>query len=178
MSDDTAEGAGDGGASEAGGPPQIAIVAQYVKDLSFENPNAPQSLTPQSERPQINVTVDVQARALQGEHFEVTLGISATGRFGEATAFVAELLYGAVFLLRNIPAESLEAVCVIECPRLVFPFARRIIADVTRDGGLPPLMLDPIDFVALYRQNKAAQSAAGNGGNGVSQAPDAAPTDD
>ena len=148
---------GNGAAAEAGAQPEIRIAAQYVKDLSFENPNAPHILQPQEERPDIQVGVDVQATALDSVNFEVTLRVTAEALYGDTTAFMAELLYGTVFLLNNIPKESLEPVLLIECPRLMFPFARRIVADATRDGGFPPLMLDPIDFVGLYRENRANQ---------------------
>jgi preprotein translocase subunit SecB len=158
------ESATAGAGAEADAQPQIRIAAQYVKDLSFENPNAPHILTPQEGRPEIQVGVDVQAAALDASNFEVTLRINAEATYGESAAFVGELLYGTVFVLNNIPQESLEPVLLIECPRLMFPFARRILADITRDGGFPPLMLDPIDFVGLYRQNRANQEEPGAAG--------------
>lgn len=142
----------------APGQPHMTINAQYVKDFSFENPNAPQSLVQSETRPQIEVNIDVQGRGVSQNTYEVALRITATARQGEATAFVAELLYGGLFTLQNIPDDQIEPICLIECPRLLFPFARRIIADATRDGGFPPLLLDPIDFVALYRQNRLAQA--------------------
>lgn len=153
-------------AAPAGGQaqaPQLAINAQYVKDFSFESPNAPQSLVPGSSAPQIEVNVDVGARSVAEEMFEVTLTLRATARReseGAAepeTVFIAELVYGGLFTLRNIPQEQLEPICLIECPRLIFPFARRIIADATRDGGFPPLMLEPIDFLQLYLRHRQGQ---------------------
>jgi preprotein translocase subunit SecB len=159
-------GAGDGASQGAGAapqaqaaPPQIQILAQYVKDLSFENPNAPQSLTAASEAPRIEVSVDVGARGMGQERFEIELRITAKAHRGETRAFVAEVLYAGLFALRNIPQEALQLVCLIECPRLIFPFARRILADATRDGGFPPLLLEPIDFAALYRQQEARAQA-------------------
>ena len=159
-------GAGDGaspGADAAPQPqaaqPQIQIVAQYVKDLSFENPNAPQSLSGGGEQPRIEVSVDVGARATGQDRYEIELRITAKAHRGEVRAFVAEVLYAGLFALRNIPQEALQLVCLIECPRLIFPFARRILADATRDGGFPPLLLDPIDFAALYRQQEARAQA-------------------
>jgi preprotein translocase subunit SecB len=148
---------GNGGVA-ASVQPQLAMNAQYVKDLSFESPNAPQSLTAQAGQPQIQVNVDVQARGVGPDMFEVVLRLNAEAKQSDKTAFVVELVYGGVFTLRNIPQESLEAVCLIECPRLLFPFARRIVADTVRDGGFMPLMLDPIDFAELYRRSKSAQA--------------------
>lgn len=164
----------NGGAAAAAEPesqpqPQVRIAAQYVKDLSFENPNAPQVLRPHEERPEIEVGIDVQATSLDTSNFEVTLRTTAEAKYGDTTAFLVELLYGGVFTLANIPDDSLQPVLLIECPRLLFPFARRIIADATRDGGFPPLLLDPIDFVGLYRQNMvtlATEEGPGKGGNG------------
>jgi preprotein translocase subunit SecB len=141
--------AGNGGEQQN---PQINILAQYIKDLSFENPNAPRSLgqTPQGQ-PQITLSVNVNARALSVTDYEVELAIEGGAGEGADTIFKFELLYGAVMRLVGIPQESVGAVVMIEGPRLLFPFARQIIADATRNGGYPPLMLDPIDFVALYR---------------------------
>ena len=138
--------------------PHIAVNAQYVKDLSFENPNAPQSLLAGGEAPKIEVSVDVQARALGENRYEVELRITASATRQGVRAFVAEVQYAGLFTLLNFDNDTLRAICLIECPRLLFPFARRIIADVTRDGGFPPLMLEPIDFVALYRSQLAAQA--------------------
>ena len=140
--------------------PQLSVNAQYIKDLSFESPNAPQSLTQQSGPPQITVNVDVQARGIAPEMFEVILRLNADAKHGDCTAFVIELVYGGVFTLRNIPQESLEPVCLIECPRILFPFARRIVADAVRDGGYMPLMLEPIDFAELFRRSRAQPGTA------------------
>jgi preprotein translocase subunit SecB len=145
----------------AGEQPQLAIAAQYVKDLSFENPGAPQTLLPSTQAPQIEVGVDVQARQLTEDRFEVDLKISANAKRGEQTLFLVELHYAGLFQLKNIPRDSLQAVCLIECPRILFPFARRVVADATRDGGFPPLMLDPIDFVELYRRQAQQAGVAG-----------------
>ena len=152
MSDATTAKAGAAGPT----PPQLAINAQYIKDFSFENPNAPQSfnLAP-GVQPQISVNVDVQARGVADSLFEVSLRINAEAKSGDKTAFVIELVYAGLFTLHNVPAEHMEAVCLIECPRLIFPFARRIVADATRDGGFPPLMLDPIDFAEIFRRARA-----------------------
>ena len=140
--------------------PAVAIRAQYVKDLSFENPGAPMSLAAEKGPPTIDVNVDVQARALAETDYEVSLRITATAKHEEAIAFELELLYAGVFSLLNIAAENRSPVCLIECPRLLFPFARRIVADATRDGGFPPLLLNPIDFATLYREHLERQGAA------------------
>ena len=142
-----ANGSGDGQAT----PPRLSILAQYIKDMSFENPNAPMGLQSQT-RPEIQIQVDANAQAMAEGQFEVVLDLNVEARAGEQSMFLVELTYGAVFALANIPEDSLQPLLLIECPRLIFPFARRIIADATRDGGFPPLMIDPIDFVAIYRR--------------------------
>ncbi len=139
--------------------PRLSIAAQYTKDQSFENPGAPGSLTKTAKPPSINVGIDVQVRRGAEPNYEVELKVSVHAKQDETTAFLAELLYGGVFQLFNIPAETLQPVLLIECPRLLFPFARRIIADMTRDGGYPPLMLDNIDFSQLYHQRMAQLQA-------------------
>ena len=136
--------------------PQLNILAQFVKDLSFENPNAPKSLMPQSEQPQISIQVNVNAAPLSDNEFDVSLSIEGDAKIKDMVLFKIDLLYGGVFRLANIPAEFIHPTVMIECPRLIFPFARQIIANVTRDGGFPPLYLDPIDFGQLYQQRVAA----------------------
>lgn len=142
--------------------PQISILAQFVKDLSFENPGAAMQL-PQT-KPQIQVSIDVQVRPLGAEQFEVALRSMIEAKSGEASVYVVELVYAGAFLLKGLPPEAQQPFLLIECPRLLFPFARRIIADVTRDGGYQPLMLDPIDFAGLYRTQMERQRAAQAGG--------------
>lgn len=159
----------DAGAFEAQDvPPQpgLTVRAQYVVDISFENPNAPASLVARETPPQVSVGVDVQARGVSDGQFEVALKIAVRAAHGDETMFAVELLYAGLFALTNIPAESLQPILLIECPRLLFPFARRIIADLTRDGGFPPLMLEPIDFVALYQAQIAQAQAAQEGNTG------------
>ena len=140
--------------------PQLGIRTQYVKDLSFENPSAP-NRPPEAERsPDITVNVQVEVRRLDETTFEVNLQITANARHEEKPVFLVELTYAGVFTLIGIPQEALEPALLVECPRLLFPFARRIVADVTRDGGFPPLLLAPIDFLALYRDGQARARAA------------------
>ncbi|MCG8510712.1 MAG: protein-export chaperone SecB [Rhodospirillales bacterium] len=137
----------------------IAIIAQYIKDLSFEVPSAPGIFAEmQNEQPEISVNIDVKANPIQESVFEIVLHIEAQCKIGESSAFVCELAYGGLFAV-TVPAEHLQAILLIECPRLLFPFARNIVADATRDGGFPPLMLAPVDFVSMY-QNQIAQQAA------------------
>lgn len=143
--------------------PQVGILAQYVKDLSFENPNAPQSLqNAAGAQPRIEVNVNVGVRRVADEAYEVDLRIEAIARHEAQKAFQVELMYSGLFALKNVPEEALEPFLLVEAPRMLFPFARRIIADCTRDGGFPPLLLDPIDFAALFVQQRQAQ-ANGNG---------------
>jgi len=134
--------------------PQIILNVQYIKDLSFEVPNAPQIYIQQDAKPQIAVNVDIDAARLDGNVFQVVLKLEVDAKAGEDQAFLVELAYGGVAVLNNIPEEHMQPALLIEVPRLLFPFARRVIADVTRDGGFPPLLLDPIDFVRLYQQNQ------------------------
>ncbi|MBI1210301.1 MAG: protein-export chaperone SecB [Alphaproteobacteria bacterium] len=157
---DTPGGNGNGEAldNQSGNGPQIQVLAQYVKDLSFENPSAPMSL--QGQKPALEVGVDVQGRGLGTDQYEVMLRVRADAKTGSQTTFVCELTYAGVFMLKGIPQENVQPVLLIECPRLLFPFARRVVADTTRDGGFPPLLLDPIDFAALFRMQMARQQGA------------------
>lgn len=144
--------------------PQISILSQYVRDLSFENVAAQNQVTP-TEKPDIKVAVNLDAQPRGEDRYEVRLKLSATSKAGEQTLFIAELDYAGIFGIRNVPQEHLHPLLLIECPRQLFPFARRIMADVTRDGGFAPLMLDMVDFVSIYRQELArrqAQQPAGN----------------
>lgn len=135
--------------------PQVGVLAQYVKDLSFENPNAPRSMAPSAQQPTINIQVAVDAAPLSATDFEVTLRIEGKAEAQGLVLFSFELVYCGVFRLQNVPADSMQPMVLIECPRLLFPFAREIVATATRNGGFPPLMLEPIDFVALFRQRLA-----------------------
>ena len=142
-----------------GSQPAMRILAQYVKDLSFENPNAPASLGPQAKQPDINIAVNVNARNLGPADFEVELHIDAKASSDGKVIFAAEVLYGGVFRMENFPENVLHAAVLIECPRMLFPFARQILADATRNGGFPPLMLDPIDFAGMYQKRMQTQAA-------------------
>jgi len=140
--------------------PQVSIITQYVKDLSFENPGAPNSLQ-MGGQPRIDVNVGVNARKAAENVYEVELKITAKADVDGTATFLVDLLYAGLFGLQNVPEEALEPFCIIEAPRILFPFARRIIADAVRDGGFPPLMLEPIDFGGLYLQQLEARGGAG-----------------
>lgn len=141
---------------------QLAILAQYVKDLSFESPGAPQTLQSPGEHPELKVSVNVNAGPRGEDIYEVALQIEAHAKSDSGVIYNAELMYGGLFRLRNIPKHLLQPVLFVDCPTLLFPFVRRILSDVVRDGGFPPLMLDPIDFANLYTQNqRMSGSAAG-----------------
>jgi preprotein translocase subunit SecB len=128
--------------------PSIQIVSQYIKDLSFENP----SLGINVQRPQIEFTVDLQARRMQENGpFEVVIKMRVSAQQDEKTVFLLEIAYGGIFVLDKVPEEMLQPILLIECPRLMFPYVRRVVSDMVSDGGLPPLMIEPIDFAQLYR---------------------------
>jgi preprotein translocase subunit SecB len=153
---DTNAGNGDDGL------PQVGILAQYVKDLSFENPNAPAVYQWQGQ-PQMDVQVNIGVQGVGQDVHEVVLKIEVEAKGDQGTAFRVELLYAGLFALRNIPEEQLQPFLLAEAPRLIFPFARRIISDAVIDGGFPPLLLDPIDFAGLYMQSAAQQQAEATG---------------
>jgi preprotein translocase subunit SecB len=152
-------GAPAGATQASNQPPGIHVLGQYVKDLSFENPGAPASLRPSDKAPKLDVNVNVNVKTIAQGDFEVELKLEANAARAEDTLFIVEVTYAGLFQIRNVPQEHLHPLLLIECPRLLFPFARQIVADATRQGGFPPLMIDPIDFTALYRQ-RAAQAAA------------------
>lgn len=137
----------------------ITIAVQYVKDLSFESPRTPHVFTELNRAPQIDVSVGVKVEALAEHHYEVILHIEAKATLGETALFLVELDYAGAVALSGVPQDSLNAVLMIECPRLLFPFARAIIANVTRDAGMPPLMINPVDFVSMYRAQVESQAS-------------------
>lgn len=156
------------GAANGQGAPSMRVLAQYLKDLSFENPKAPTSFQSDGSAPAIDVNVDVNARSLGQNQYEVELSVGARANRGDDVVFVVESAYAGLFLIEHVPADQLEAVMLVECPRLLFPFLRQIISDATRDGNFPPLMLEPIDFYGIYLQRKAQgaeQPEAADGDN-------------
>lgn len=150
---------GNGAGAAAGAAPRLTVLVQYCKDFSFENPNAPRTLGPQQQGPNISVQINVSARQVGQTEYEVSLALEGGAGEGENTLFKFELDYAGVFRAENIPAEQIQPAIMIEGPRLLFPFARQIIADAVRNGGYPPLYIDPIDFQALFMQRMAAASA-------------------
>ncbi|WBH15963.1 protein-export chaperone SecB [Sphingomonas radiodurans] len=146
--------------------PAVGLISQYVKDLSFENPNAP-GVFQNTQGPEINVQFDIASNQVAEDAFEVTLKIDVRAENDGRVTFLVELAYAGLFGLRNVPEDAIQPFLLGEAPRLLFPFARRVVADTIRDGGFPPLLLEPIDFNALYHQQSAqrdAQLAAGNFG--------------
>lgn len=140
--------------------PAIALRAQYVKDLSFENPKAPQSLFTLKEPPTMEVALNLGAQRLDQDVFELSIHINARAIADNATIFIADLTYAGVLEVKGIAEEAVEQVVFIQGAFLIYPFARRVISDVTRDGGFPPLQMEPIDFFALYQQNKTKSQSA------------------
>jgi preprotein translocase subunit SecB len=160
MTDETTGGAA---APQAAPTPSMNLVGQYIRDLSFENPGAPNSIMAGSGNPAFNVSISVGVKKQADTMFAVELTLNAKANRAETTLFNVELVYGGVFRLQNVPEAQLSALLMIECPRLIFPFARQVLASVTQQGGFPPLMMEPVDFAAIYRQNLqklAAQQGA------------------
>jgi len=139
--------------------PAINILAQYTKDFSFENPGAPRSLQAREKPPAINISVNVNANPMSETDFDVVLTLDASAKDGDKVVFHAELSYGGLFRVQGFAQEHMLPVLFIECPRLLFPFARQIVADATRNGGFPPLMIDPIDFAQMSQQRMAEEQA-------------------
>jgi preprotein translocase subunit SecB len=135
------------------GEPQLRVLAQYTKDFSFENPNAPMSLQPPSKQPDLKVEIAVGVRPVAEDVFESVINFEGRAALDEGVLYNVEVSYAGLFELQNMPESVRQEVLLVNCPTLLFPYLRRIVADATRDGGFPPLMLDPIDFAGLYRQN-------------------------
>jgi preprotein translocase subunit SecB len=141
-----------------GNQPQLNVLAQYIKDFSFENPNSPHSLQGQ-QQPAINIQINVTAQPLSETDIEVALKVEGKADVSGSVLFAFDLVYAGVFRVQNVPQENMAPLVMIECPRLLFPFAREIISNSVRNGGFPPLLLDPVDFVALFRQKMEQQQA-------------------
>ena len=153
---DAGQGAPQNGQGQE--PPGIRILAQFIRDLSFENPRAPESLRAAGQvQPQIDLGVEMNARGREDGLYEVDLKLSAKADRPDGALFVIEILYGGLFQITGVPQDDMEPVLLIECPRYLFPFARRIIADLSSEGGFPPFLLDPIDFAGVYAARKAEE---------------------
>ena len=158
MTNTTNGGDAAGAAPEPTGP-NLSVVIQYIKDFSFESPNAPNSLM-QQQQPQISIQINVNPRQLSNTDFEVELKLEGKAELSNNILFAFDLNYGGVFRLTNIPQENIGPLLMIECPRLLFPFAREIISTSIANGGFPPLMLHPVDFVSLYQRRMAEMQAS------------------
>ena len=154
MTDDFNRGSESGLPQDGATQPAIRILAQYVRDLSFENPRAPEALRAGATSPQIELGVQLDARGRDGGVFEVEMKLTAAARREAEAVFQIELVYAGLFQVVGVEQEDLEQVLMIECPRYLFPFARRLIADLSAEGGFPPLMLEPMDFAAIYLARK------------------------
>jgi len=137
----------------------LLINAQYIKDFSFENPRSPFSLL-EKDQPQIDINLDIRVEQLQEELFEVVINLAARAQIKEEIVFVLELSYGGLFTITDYEGQK-EEILLVECPKILFPFLRRIVADITRDGGFPPLMLSPVDFTGLYLTKKNSTDSNG-----------------
>lgn len=157
MADATGNTKGNAADQQNKGRPQLSVRAQYIKDLSFESPNSPQNLLPQKEQPKIDVDVNLSAQKVGEDMFESAIQISVKSEVEGKPFFLVELTYAGLFAIQNVSDEQIEPLLLIDCPFVIFPFARRVVADVTRDGGFPPLMLEPIDFHRLYAMRKQAE---------------------
>jgi preprotein translocase subunit SecB len=158
----------------------LVVNAQYIKDLSFEAPAAPEVFQRmQTTRPDITINIDVQAVHLADTAYEVVLNMRAECKVEKKVAFIMELVYAGNFNIR-VPREHLQAVLLVECPRLLFPFARSILAEISREGGFPPVLLGPVDFVAMYQKQMETAAKTGGGapqsGGGAPEAGDGGPS--
>jgi preprotein translocase subunit SecB len=161
------------GSGELGDEPQVMTIAQYIKDLSVESPSSPQAFQWQSQ-PQLDVQFNINVDKIADDVHEVVLKIEVAARSDQGVHFLIDLSYGGLYGLRNIPEEALPPFLLIEAPRLLFPFARQIVADASQNTGFPPLLLDPIDFGAAYMAQLQAQQGAGEAGANGGSSPDAA----
>ena len=158
--EETPNAAAAGAAKTGNGtPPTLNVLVQYVKDLSFESPAAPSSLRARDKAPAIAINVNVNANPMSETEYDVTLTLNAKATVEKDVLFNVELVYGGVFRVAGFPQEHMLPILFIECPRLLFPFARQIIADNTRNGGFPPLMIDPIDFAQMFQQRMSEEQA-------------------
>jgi preprotein translocase subunit SecB len=140
--------------------PMLQVLAQYTKDQSFENPNAPESLRSGLEAPQISINIEIGRQMLADDTVEVVLMLRADARRGDQVAFIAELEYAGLFAFANVDIETIQPMILIECPRMLFPFARQIMAQMTQNGGYPPIMLEPPDFAAMFRDEMMRRAEA------------------
>ena len=159
----TPQNVGGGAAPEQ---PQMTIHSQYVRDFSFESPNAPAVLGDLKESPEIHISLDSSARRFKDRLFEIVLKLKVTGTMASKTGFIAELEYGGlVSIAETVPEDRFEQMLMVDAPTQLFPFARQIIAEATRNGGFPPLLVNPIDFNVLLQQKKAQKAEEAKAGS-------------
>ena len=145
--------------SETQKAPMLSVLAQYTKDQSFENPNAPDSLRSGLSAPEIQINIEIGRQMLEGDNIEVTLMLKAEAKRDGKIAFIAELEYAGLFAFAGVSAEEIQPLIMIECPRLLFPFSRQIMAEMTQNGGFPPIMLEPPDFAGMFRDEMMRRAA-------------------
>ncbi|MDG1142526.1 MAG: protein-export chaperone SecB [Hellea sp.] len=145
--------------SETQKAPMLSVLAQYTKDQSFENPNAPDSLRSGLSAPEIQINIEIGRQMLEGDNIEVTLMLKAEAKRDDKIAFIAELEYAGLFAFAGVSAEEIQPLIMIECPRLLFPFSRQIMAEMTQNGGFPPIMLEPPDFAGMFRDEMMRRAA-------------------
>ncbi|HZY68271.1 MAG TPA: protein-export chaperone SecB [Devosia sp.] len=171
MSDETAAGGNSSANPQASTQPSFNLIGQYIRDMSFENPGAPASVMLGGTNPNFNVGINVGVKKQSDDVYAVEITLNAKAEREKNVLFNVELIYGGVFRIRNVPENQLAPLLLVECPRLIFPFARQLLASITQQGGFPPLMMEPVDFNAIYVQNlrqlQAQQAAAGGGLGGA-----------
>jgi preprotein translocase subunit SecB len=146
-------------AKQAGPPVQVKVMGQYIKDMSFENPNIGKLLKEPSDNPNLQLAINVTAQAVDSDVYESAIDFNAQATNKLGTVYEIDLVYAGLFKVQNIPPQALEPFLLINCPTILFPFLRRIVADISREGGFPPLLLDPFDFAALYMRRQQEQAA-------------------
>ncbi len=162
---------GNGNGTGTAQPPQVQvrIAGQYIKDLSFENPNIGKLIASQPENPQLDVEINVGASTLAPNLYESAIEFTARASTKDMVIYELEVVYAGSFQISNVPPQALEPMLIVNCPALLFPFLRRLVADVTREGGFPPLLLDPVDFASLYmRKKEAGEVKSPTGPSGIS----------
>ena len=154
-------------APEANQGPMLRILAQYAKDVSFENPNAPGSLRSDQPAPEVNIGIEIGRQMFDDDTVEVVLMLKAEAKRPDGIAFLCEVEYAGLFAFQGATVEDIQPLILIECPRLLFPFARQIVAELTQNGGYPPILLEPPDFAGMFRaeiERRAKAQAEGSMG--------------
>jgi len=160
---DDGKGGKNGGAAEAAAQAHVHVMGQYVKDLSFENPNIARLLEAPGETPNMNLEVHVNAQRMGTDVYESAIDLKARATNPKGVIYNLEIVYAGLFRVQNIPEPALEGFLLVNCPALIFPFLRRLVADISREGGFPPLLLDPLDFGGLFMRRKQERAAAASG---------------